>query len=60
MEGLQLFWTWAYLLGFGAFVIMAIVIIPLGFRDLLRLLKDLGIDKHDKHDDASEADRQAH
>ena len=47
MNGLQQFWTWVYLLGIGAFVIMTVVIIPLGFRDLLRLLKDLGAGEQD-------------
>ena len=50
MNGLQQFWTWVYLLGLGAFIIVSVAIIPLGFRDLLRLLKDLEADKHgDEH-----------
>ena len=53
MENLQRFWTWTYLLGCGAFVVMAIVIVPLGLRDLVRLLHDLGSDDHaDREDDA--------
>jgi hypothetical protein len=51
MDGVQQFWTWAYLLGFGAFVVMAIIIIPLGLRDLLRLLKDLGSNDHGEDED---------
>lgn len=42
MQGLQEFWTWVYIIGFGAFAAVAIVVIPLGFRDLLQLLKELG------------------
>ena len=55
MEGLKLFWTWAYVLGFGAFAVMALIIIPLGMRDLIRLLKDLGSHDRDEGEKEPEA-----
>lgn len=45
MEMWQQMWTGIYLVGLGLFLLMAIVILPLGFRDLLRLLKDLAADE---------------
>ena len=52
MESFMQFWTWAYLLGFGAFVLMALVILPLGARDLLRLLRELGSEKRPIDDES--------
>jgi len=45
IEEFKLFWTFAYILGCGAFAVMACVVIPLGARDLLRLLRELRQDK---------------
>ena len=42
MQTLQLFWTWGYIIGLGAFAVVAIGVIPWGARDLVRLLKELG------------------
>jgi hypothetical protein len=52
MDGWQSLWTWIYVIGFGAFVVMAVVIIPLGFKDLMRLLKELAADEDDPVDGA--------
>lgn len=41
MQTLQLFWTWVYLVGLGAFAAVAVSVIPWGARDLARLLKEL-------------------
>jgi hypothetical protein len=51
MESFMQFWTWAYLLGFGAFVLMSLIILPLGARDLLRLLRELDSDKRADDDE---------
>lgn len=45
MEFMKDFWTWAYIIGFSLFAVMAVFIIPLGFRDLLRLFADLNKDR---------------
>lgn len=41
VESLRLAWTWIFIVGLGAFAGIALVMIPLGFRDLLQLLKEL-------------------
>ena len=41
MESLYAFWTWAYILAIGAFYLTVLVIVPLGFRDLLHLFRAL-------------------
>ena len=41
MNSLTTFWTWAYGIGLTLFALLVVVIIPLGARDLKRLLKDL-------------------
>jgi hypothetical protein len=41
IETLQQFWTWAYLIGGGSFALVAILVMPLGLRDLLRLMREL-------------------
>jgi len=35
------FWKWAYIFGLGSFFLLAIVILPLGLRDLLVLFRHL-------------------
>lgn len=35
------FWQWVFIIGLGSFFLLALVIIPLGGRDLLRLFKRL-------------------
>jgi len=47
METLQTFWTWAYLLGIGSFFLLVLVVIPLGFRDLIQLFRVLSQGKND-------------
>lgn len=47
MESLQSFWTWAYILGIGSFYVLVVAVIPLGFRDLLQLFRDLSTDHED-------------
>ncbi len=44
MNTLQQFWTWTYTVGLSGFALMALIIIPLGLRDLIRLMKELGED----------------
>lgn len=39
--GLRGFWTWTFLLGIVSFYILVFTIIPLGFRDLKLLFRDL-------------------
>ena len=41
METLRTFWTWAYIIGIGSFYVMVLLVIPLGFSDLLKLLRNL-------------------
>ena len=45
MEFMKEFWTWTYIIGFGLFAVMAVFIIPLGLRDLIRLFADLNKDR---------------
>jgi hypothetical protein len=41
MDGWIRFWTIARLVGFSAFGVLVVVIVPLGGRDLLRLFRHL-------------------
>lgn len=41
MESLRTFWTWAYIVGIGSFYVMVVMVIPLGFRDLISLFRNL-------------------
>ena len=41
VESLRTFWTWVYIIGLGTFAVVAVTIIPWGFRDLLHLLREL-------------------
>jgi len=47
METLQTFWTWAYLLGLSSFFLLVLVVIPLGFRDLIQLFRVLRSGEND-------------
>jgi len=51
MDALRDFWTWAYIIGLATFALMALVIIPLGLRDLVRLLNHLNQDHRSDVDD---------
>ena len=50
MESLQSFWTWAYVLGIGSFYLLVLVVIPLGFRDLRHLFRELNKDREEDTD----------
>lgn len=45
IETLQTVWTWIYIIGLGSFALVAAIIIPLGFKDLVRLLRELNEEK---------------
>ena len=45
------FWKYACIVGFAAFYLLALIIIPLGGRDLLRLFKHLGGRRGEAGDD---------
>jgi hypothetical protein len=45
MDSLKIFWTMAYIIGLALFAVMALIIIPLGFRDLIRLFARLNEDR---------------
>ena len=49
MENLKTFWTWAYILGIGAFYVLVLAIIPLGFLDLLQMLRRLSKQDEQNH-----------
>ena len=55
MESLQSFWTWMYILGVGSFYLLVLAVIPLGFRDLLHLFRDL----NQGHQDVAEGEPDA-
>lgn len=42
MDGWITFWRVACLIGFAAFYVLVLAVIPLGARDLLRLFRHLG------------------
>ncbi len=46
MENWIMFWKYLLMAGIGAYVITVLLIIPLGARDIVSLLRELG--KHDK------------
>jgi len=41
VESWIIFWKWAYLIGLISFAALVIAVIPLGARDLIRLLRHL-------------------
>lgn len=44
MDSLKDFWTWTFILCFALFAVMTVIVIPLGLRDLFRLLTQLNED----------------
>lgn len=52
MESLVTFWGWIYFVGLASFFILALVIVPLGGRDLILLFKSLSR----RRDDGETAD----
>ena len=47
MDDLITTWKWIYTIGLVAFAVLAVVIIPLGARDLIALFKSLGRKKEE-------------
>jgi hypothetical protein len=47
------FWKYACIVGFGAFYLLVLIVIPLGGRDLLRLFRRLGGRHREASDDAA-------
>jgi len=41
MDGWIELWSWVYKIGLGTFYLMAIVIIPLGARDMWQMFREL-------------------
>jgi|GEM_PF-1647700 len=41
MSDLHSFWTWVYLIGLSSFFLLALLIIPLGGKDLKKLFGQL-------------------
>ena len=56
MEFLHDFWTWAYILGIGSFYVLAVYMVPAGFRDLLDLFRTLKQRSSDPESTDSEPD----
>ena len=54
MDGWMTFWKIACIVGFAAFYLLVVAIIPLGARDLFRLFRHLerGADRPDEPDPA--------
>jgi Sec-independent protein translocase protein TatA len=50
MNGWIEFWKWMYIIGLGSFVIVVLVVIPFGARDLMALFKHLGREVDTIHD----------
>lgn len=50
MDAFITFWTWVYALGIASFCVLAIVLIPLGARDLAALFRSLSSDAEDQGD----------
>ena len=47
MADLLTTWKWIYTIGLATFAVLAVVIIPLGARDLIALFKSLGEKKEE-------------
>jgi len=41
MDGWIQLWTWVYIIGFAVYAAVALVLIPLGGRDILRMFATL-------------------
>jgi hypothetical protein len=41
VDGWIILWKWAYLIGLISFAVLAVVVVPLGARDLLALFRHL-------------------
>jgi len=53
MDALITFWIWVYALGIASFCVLAIILIPLGARDLGALFRSLSGDTEDQDDPRS-------
>lgn len=40
-------WTWIYVLGLGAFFVIALAMVPLGARDVVRLLRAIQVGREE-------------
>jgi hypothetical protein len=45
LESWVALWTWIYALGLGSFFVLALVMIPLGARDVRRLLRSIEVER---------------
>ena len=45
-------WKWVLIIGLGSFFLLAIVVLPLGARDLVRLFRRLDDPSRDSDDEA--------
>jgi len=41
-------WTWIYALGLGSFFVLALVMVPLGARDVWRLLRAIEVEREER------------
>ena len=41
-------WTWIYVLGLGSFFVIALVMVPLGARDVWRLLRAIEVEREEE------------
>ena len=46
-------WKWVLIAGLGSFFLLALVVLPLGARDLVRLFRRLDDPSRDADDDAA-------
>lgn len=53
-------WTWIYMLGIGSFYLLVLAVIPLGFRDLVRLFAHLSQCREDHLDNRKNTEAQDH
>jgi len=45
IEGWVSLWTWIYALGLGSFLVLAVVMAPLGARDVRRMLRAVELEE---------------
>jgi hypothetical protein len=48
LESLVSLWTWIYALGLGSFIVIALAIVPLGARDVWRMLRAVEADREER------------
>ncbi len=47
IESWMSLWTWIYLVGLGSFFVIALAMVPLGARDVWRLLRALRFEREE-------------